>query len=63
MTSAFECFQHAARYEELAKTTGVAKDRAALLETAQEWSRLGSLAKAYEARKTRDAVLKPATSS
>ena len=48
MKSAFECFQHAAKCEQLAKDARAEADRALLLATAEHWKMLGNEAKPAE---------------
>ncbi len=48
MKSAFECFQHAARCEQLAETARNDSIKAALLQTAKYWRKLGEQAKTDE---------------
>ena len=51
MKSAFECFQHAAKCEELAASAFDDANRTALLATAAHWRALGKAAKTGEQRK------------
>lgn len=48
MNSPLECFQHAARYEEMAKRAADRQDEKVLLAMAQRWRKLGEAAKAKE---------------
>jgi hypothetical protein len=50
MKSAFECFQHAARCEEMAASAFDDANRTALLATAAHWRALGKAAKTGEQR-------------
>lgn len=50
MRSAFECFQHAAKSEQLASATIDEALRALLLSTASNWRAMGKAAKAREQR-------------
>ena len=51
MKSAFECFQQAAKCEQLAKDTWDDANRTVLLATAEHWKTLGNEAKAAEQAK------------
>jgi hypothetical protein len=48
--SAFDCFQHAAKCEEMASTASDTSSRALLLATAGHWRALGKAAKTREQR-------------
>jgi hypothetical protein len=50
--SAFDCFQQAAKCEEMAATASDDASRALLLATAGHWRALGKVAKAREQRET-----------
>ena len=49
MKSAFECLQHAAKCEQMARDTYDKADRTLLLATASQWRTLGEAAKVAEA--------------
>lgn len=49
MMSALECFHHAVRYEEEAEDTSDEGNKAALLEQAARWRKIGNQAKAQDA--------------
>ena len=51
MKSAFDCFQHAAKCEQLASTAIDDANRTLLIATAAHWRTLGNAAKARERRK------------
>ena len=48
MKSAFECYQQAAKCQEMASAAADANDRAVLLATAEHWRTLGNKARAAE---------------
>lgn len=48
MKSAFECFQQAAKCQEMADAAADANDRAVLLATAEHWRMHGNKARAAE---------------
>jgi hypothetical protein len=52
MKSAFDCFQHAAKCEQMASAARDDASRAVLLATADHWRALGKVAKAREQRDT-----------
>jgi|FEC22Drversion2_1045045.scaffolds.fasta_scaffold00169_28 hypothetical protein len=54
MKSAFECYQHAAKCERMAKEALDTASRRMLRTTAEHWRTLGNAAKANEGREAQD---------
>ena len=50
MKTAFECFHHSAKCEDLARHARTDADEKAMTETARQWRTLGEVARAREAR-------------